>query len=43
MLLTTAEIFPSFHKSPIASPRDELVSVIPGPAVAEISEVAVIS
>src|SRR2546430_15826355 len=37
MLLITADMRPSFHKSPTASPRDELSDVIPGPALAEIS------
>jgi hypothetical protein len=37
MLLISAEMRPSFHKSPVASPRDELTAVIPGPAPAEMS------
>src|SRR5215469_4782218 len=37
MLLITTDMRPSFHKSPTASPRDELAAVIPGPAPAEIS------
>src|SRR5580658_6415200 len=31
MLLTTADIRPSFHRSPIARPRLDLGSVQPGP------------
>src|SRR6266478_1749083 len=34
MLLMTAEMRPSFHKSPIASPRAELTAVIAGPVLA---------
>src|SRR5438876_11541688 len=37
MLLITADMRPSFHKSPTASPRDELSAVTPGPAPAEMS------
>ena len=37
MLLITAEILPSFQKSPTASPRDEAGVVIEPPAVAEMS------
>src|SRR5260370_36883605 len=33
----TAEIRPSFHKSPIARPRDEARALMPGPAPAEMS------
>ena len=37
MLLITADMRPSFHRSPTASPRAELKAVIAGPALAEIS------
>ena len=37
MLLMTAEMRPSFHKSPTASPRAELTAVIAGPALEEMS------
>src|SRR5260370_8694049 len=37
MLLITADIRPSFHKSPTASPRPELTAVIPGPPFAQNS------
>src|SRR6266704_1081867 len=37
MLLTTADMRPSFHKSPTAKPREELTAVIAGPADEEIS------
>src|SRR5262249_50798525 len=37
MLLTTADILPSFHKSPTTNPRDDRAAVIPGPEFAEIS------
>ena len=37
MLLMTAERRPSFHKSPMARPREEFTVVMPGPAPAETS------
>src|SRR5260370_26523200 len=37
MLLITADILPSFQRSPTASPREEACAVIAGPASAEIS------
>ena len=37
MLLITADILPSFHKSPTANPRDEASVVMPAPAAAEMS------
>ena len=37
MLLITADILPSFHKSPTARPRDEAGAVIAGPADTEMS------
>ncbi len=37
MLLITADMRPSFHKSPTANPRAELAVAIAGPELAEIS------
>jgi hypothetical protein len=37
MLLTTADILPSFHKSPTANPREDAAAVMPDPADEETS------